>query len=139
MGGEKSIRKRSNPFIVEGRALTMDQIPESRKKALEEAVVKGYGGPCVDCGRRTANFCEKCFEVEGHSGALRENYKFAFLCNPCSEKWLHCHYCRCVPWATPPDNDGDPTNGYFEKKGSSSRRREDKASRTVKHNGGTFR
>ena len=94
----------------------MDQIRESRKKALEEAVVKGYGGPCVDCGRRTANFCEKCFKVEGHSGALRENYKLVFLCNPCSEEWLHCHYCRCVPWATPPVNDGDPTNGYFEKK-----------------------
>ena len=59
----------------------MDQIPESRKKALEEAVVKGYGGPCVDCGRRTANFCESCVWVEGHSGALRENYKFAFFCN----------------------------------------------------------
>ena len=116
MGGEKSIRKRSNPFLVEGRALTMDQIPESRKKALEEAVVKGYGGPCVDCGRRTGNFCESCVWVEGHSGTLGENYKFAFFCNPCGEKWLYCHYCRCVPWATPPVNDGDPTNGYFEKK-----------------------
>ena len=56
----------------------MDQIPESRKKAFEEAVVKGYGGPCVDCGRRTGNFCESCVWVEGHSGTLRENYKFAF-------------------------------------------------------------
>ena len=111
----------------------MDQIPECRKKALEEAVVKGYGGPCVDCGRRTADFCESCVWVEGHNGALRENYKFAFFCDPCGEKWLYCHYCRCVPWATPPDNDGDPTNGYFEKKGSSSRRREDKASRTSQH------
>ena len=94
----------------------MDQIPESRKKALEEAVVKGYGGHCVDCGRRTANFCESCVWVEGHSGTLSENYKFAFFCNPRGEKWLYCHYCRCVPWATPPVNEGDPTNGYFEKK-----------------------
>ena len=57
-----------------------------------------------------------CVWVEGHSGTLRENYKFAFFCNPCGEKWLYCHYCRCVPWATPPVNDGDPTNGYLEKK-----------------------
>ena len=82
----------------------------------EERPTLKAGGPCVDCGRRTHWFCESCVWVEGHSGALRENYKFAFFCNPCGEKWLYCHYCRCVPWATPPENDGDPTNGYLEKK-----------------------
>ena len=49
--------------------------------------------PCVDCGRRTGNWCDDC-EFTVPFGVP--------FCNECEMKGLKCHRCRGQPWCTPP-------------------------------------
>ena len=71
--------------------------------------------PCVDCGRRTGNFCEtmqqkghslwqgySCFAAErlpNETWALNQRTP---LCTTCEAAMGACHFCRGQLWATPP-------------------------------------
>ena len=59
--------------------------------------------PCVDCGRRTYNYCEgNCLArrrvpTEGWAaGQITPHCEF------CEQKYVVCHFCRKCHWITPP-------------------------------------
>ena len=65
--------------------------------------------PCVDCGRRTGNFCDAdccaagwCPSEQWCEGQITPH------CNACEKLHGVCHYCRDVQSCTPPSWGGAP-------------------------------
>ena len=65
---------------------------------------------CVDCGKRTGNYCDGIFNRGPCFAAIRvpaETQEWAQdqstpLCNECEKRFLLCRFCRGVHSATPP-------------------------------------
>ena len=62
--------------------------------------------PCVDCGRRTGNFCEgvlhDCLAEDRIPSEHWAEGQMTPQCTECERKHVVCHFCRGLQWATPP-------------------------------------
>ena len=51
--------------------------------------------PCVDCGRRTGNFCEaECFAADWMPSEAWADAQITPQCTECETKYVLCHYCQ---------------------------------------------
>ena len=59
--------------------------------------------PCVDCGRRTGNFCENdCLARRWLPDQEWAKGQITPQCTDCELKFTYCHFCRGVHMVTPP-------------------------------------
>ena len=59
--------------------------------------------PCVDCGRRTGNFCElECQAKDRMPLEFWNDGQCTPHCTECERRYDYCHFCRGVAWVTPP-------------------------------------
>ena len=64
----------------------------------EEELVR----PCVDCGRRTGNFCDICLAVDRIPSETWLLGQRTPLCSICDRQRDACHFCLGRSWVTPP-------------------------------------
>ena len=68
--------------------------------------------PCVDCGRKTGSYCDFCKakdRVPSEKWAERQQTPF---CTACDYKYDACHFCKELPWCTPPEHGGSLPVGF---------------------------
>ena len=58
--------------------------------------------PCADCGRKTGRFCDWCHAKDRLPSEEWADNQMTPLCTDCDNKHGSCHYCRGLPWCTPP-------------------------------------
>ena len=63
---------------------------------------------CVNCGKRTGNFCdsreEECFASDRLGGAWPCGWRTP-LCTFCERKHEFCFFCLGISWARPQEHD----------------------------------
>ena len=57
--------------------------------------------PCVDCGRRTGSFCDRCNASSRISDEAWLPGQGTPLCTICDDRFRSCHCCRGVPMCRP--------------------------------------
>ena len=58
--------------------------------------------PCVDCGVRTGSYCDWCEAVDRMPSEQWAHGQMTPLCTRCDSIHDECHFCRDLPWCTPP-------------------------------------
>ena len=58
--------------------------------------------PCADCGQRTGSWCDLCEARVRYPQEQWTPTQHTPLCTECDKLYLKCHFCRKVPWTTPP-------------------------------------
>ena len=58
--------------------------------------------PCVDCGVRTGSFCDFCEAADRIPSEEWAEGQMTPLCTICDGIHDECHFCRDLPWCTPP-------------------------------------
>ena len=58
--------------------------------------------PCVDCGVRTGSFCDFCEAADRIPSEEWAEGQMTPLCTICDRIHDECHFCRDLPWCTPP-------------------------------------
>ena len=60
------------------------------------------GCSCVDCGRRTGNYCDFCLAKDRIPDAAWGEQQRTPLCTDCDRQHDQCHFCRNQVWCVPP-------------------------------------
>jgi len=58
--------------------------------------------PCVDCGQKTARYCDYCCAQDRLPNEEWARGQMTPLCSTCDNQHDSCHYCRGLSWAAPP-------------------------------------
>ena len=61
--------------------------------------------PCVDCGRRTGNYCDaECSAASWIPSEVWAEGQITPQCTECELNYIVCHYCRGVRMCSPPEH-----------------------------------
>ena len=74
--------------------------------------------PCVDCGKRTGRYCDRCFAADRLPKEVWAAGQRTPLCTSCDNEYDECHFCRGLHWVVrPPFDPADPSYRGFQPAG----------------------
>ena len=80
----------------------MPIIPPSNPAIYAFGSVDMLTRPCVDCGQITGNYCDFCKAIDRDPNQEWAPGQCTPLCSICDKARNACHFCKHIPWVTPP-------------------------------------